>query len=369
MSGRDARKVLGHEFKKMGCRVVLVCTEKCILNNGLLLDILDALSRENMAFDVFEDIGPEPDIRLVEEGLKVFRNDQCDALLAVGSSNVLSTARAISAMHARSLLLESLPEWKKSYHQPPVVAVPTYAGTGLEQTLPDLLGTTPQEQAPLTSSPSITVLDPVMLQNLPQERAAWGGLITLTHAIEGYLSTNSFELSDLFNLEAIRQIARYLRRFVASRQNLAAAEAILNASLYTTLGSTNSGLGAISALACTLATEPGINYEQACLTLLLPVLEFNATACPEKMVHIASCFGQPVHKLPEHRAARLAILAIRELIRDLPLNRPICISQSFTRDAIRKLATTAIQHRNMLTNPREVTLADAIKLYNQALTI
>lgn len=359
--------MLGRELKKMGCHVVLVCTEKCILNNGLLLDILDALSRENMAFDVFEDIGHEPDIQLVEEGLKIFRNDQCDALLAVGSSNVLSTARAISTLHARSLLMESIPDWKKSYHQPPVIAVPTYASTGLENTLPDLISIDSQDQESTASPPTVTVLDPVMLQNLSQERAAWSGLVTLAHAIEGYLSTGSFELSDLFNLQAIRQIAAYLRRFAASRQNLTAAEAILNAALYTTLGSANSGLGAVNALACALTAETGIKYEQACLALLLPVLEFNAPACPEKMVHIAKCFGQPVQNMPEHRAARMAILGIRELIRDLPLDSPFLAGQAFTRDTISKLASTAIQHRNMLTNPREVTLADAVKLYNQAL--
>lgn len=202
--GLKSRKLLGKEVKSLGGNVVFVCTDKGIIDSGLVAEIIDALNKDHLAYVIFDETLTSPNMEIVEQGLSFYRNEQCDIILAVGGGSVIDTAKAIGAV------LDN---------HTSIIAVPTSAGTGAEVTGRTIITKSSKDKT-LVEIPSIhckvAILDPIMLRTLPAQQAAISGITTLAHAVEGYISLESCEFTDLLNLRAIELVAKYLRRFAVN---------------------------------------------------------------------------------------------------------------------------------------------------------
>lgn len=371
ISGVDARKTLGKEVKDLGGKVVFVSTDKGIVDAGLLVDVLDSLSRENLAYVIFDEVESNPTIETVEKGLKIYRNEQCDVLVAVGGGSAIDTAKAICGQAnapVSSAFCDQIGHHPGSV--PSIVAVPTAAGTGAE-VLSGAVITDKRKNCKICISsplqaPKVAILDPLLLQTLPAPIAAATGMVTLTHAVEGYVSLAASELTDLLNLKAIELVAKYLRQFIANRRDLEAATGMQHACLYSALGSSNSGLGNVYAMANSLDGHFNIHHGIACAVTLPVVMEFNAMACPEKFITIAQCFGESVSHLPMTEASLKAVEAVRKLAKDIGIPnrlREVGIST----DLIEQMAREVIVSEVQKTNPRETSVQDVIRLYRESI--
>lgn len=370
ISGVDARKNLGKEVKALGGKIVLVCTDKGIVNAGLLVDVLDSLSRENLAYVIFDEVVSNPTIETLENGLAIYRNEQCDVLVAVGGGSAIDTAKAICGQVIATASYSSAESFCSTV--PSVVAVPTAAGTGAEILSSAVITDKSRNckiyiNSPL-QAPRVAILDPLLLQTLPASLAAATGMVTLTHAVEGYVSLGSSELTDLLNLKAIQLVAKYLRRFIANRKDLEAAIGMQNACLYSALGSSNAGLGNVYAMANALAGHMNIHHGIACAVTLPAVMEFNAMACPEKFIHIATCFGESVSSLPAPEASLKAVEAVKKLARDVGLPERLPES-GLTGDLLEQMAREVIESEIPKTNPRETSMQDIIRLYRESVSL
>ncbi|RYD05900.1 hypothetical protein N752_06560 [Desulforamulus aquiferis] len=224
LAGIDTRKTLGKQVKKYAGKVVLICTDKKSQRSGLLVDILESLSRENLAYVIFDELDCCPTIEIVEQGLNQYRNEECDILLAVGGSSAIDTAKVISSLTKNP--------GESTCQEAPVIAVPTNASLGSEfhnwSVITDDLSnkTIIMDRVP---TPKLVIMDPYMLQVLNATMAGQTGLQILSIAIDGYVSLGSYELTDILNLKAIELTAKNLRRFVANRRDLESATAVQNA--------------------------------------------------------------------------------------------------------------------------------------------
>lgn len=371
ISGVDARKTVGTEVKSLGGKVVFISTDKGIVNAGLLVDILESLSKESLAYVVFDEVETNPAIDIVEKGLQVYRNEECDILLAVGGGSAMDTAKAIGIMVNNPGPIGTYAGIDKYPCAPPdIVSVPTAAGTGAE-ILSTAVITDPVRNCKISvsgarQSPRVAIVDPLMLQTLPASIAAATGMVTLTHAVEGYVSLGSSELTDLLNFKGIQLAAKYLRRFVANRRDLEAATGMQMACLYAALGSSNSGLGNVYAMANSLDGHFNILHGIACAVLLPAVMEFNTMACPDKFIEIAGCFGENVSGLPAPEASLKAAVAVRKLVKDIGLPAGLR-EMEITEKQIVQMSRDAIGSGIYKTNPRETNLMDMIKLYRESI--
>lgn len=372
ISGVDARKTLGKEVRKLGGNVVFVCTDKGIINAGLLVDILGSLSKENLAYVIYEEVASNPTIETVESGLNIYRNEQCDVLVAVGGGSVIDTAKAICGFVNKPISANFCEgdEKQPAANSASVIAVPTAAGTGSEVLGGAIIADKQRNCKVCISSPwqapSVAILDPIMLQTLPANIAAATGMVTLTHAIEGYVSLGASVLTDLLNLKAIQLVAKYLRRFIANRKDLEAAIGMQNACLFSAMGSCNSGLGNVYAMANSLLGHYNIHHGVACAVMLPAVMKFNSMAAPAKFIEIAKSFGEPVDNLPMYEASLKAVDAVRSLAQSIGI--PECLRDvGITTDQIEQMALQVMNSDIQATNPRETTLQDVVLLYRESI--
>ena len=358
-------------MKSLGGKVVFISTDKGIADAGLLIDILEFLSKENLAYVIFDEVETNPAIEIVEKGLQVYRNEECDILLAIGGGSAIDTAKAIGIMANNPGPIGTYEGVDKYPHAPPnIVAVPTAAGTGAEvlssAVITDSVRNCKISVSGARQSPRVAIIDPLMLQTLPASIAAATGMVTLTHAIEGYVSLGSSELTDLLNFKGIQLVAKYLRRFVANRRDLEAATGMQMACLYSALGSSNSGLGNVYAMANSLDGHFNILHGIACAVTLPTVMEFNTMACPNKFIDIAGCFGENVTGLPEAEASLKAAVTVRKLVRDIGLPAGLR-DMDITEERIEQMSRDVIDSGIHKTNPRETNLIDIINLYRESI--
>ncbi len=362
ISGLGARKTVGQEVKKLGGKVVFVCTDKGIPEAGLLVDILISLSGENLAYVIFDQVESNPNIENIENGMKIYRNEQCDVLVAVGGGSVIDAAKAICAK-----VSTTAPDLPGSGSAAPVIiAVPTTAGTGAEilskAVIADKRNNTKIAFSSPLQKPKVAILDPVMLQTLPANVAAATGMVTLANAVEGYISLGASELTDLLNLKSVQLVAKYLRRFIANRKDLEAATAMQNACLYSAMGSANAGRGIVYAMANSLTGHFDMHHGIACAVVLPKVMEFNAMASPKKYINIAKVFGENVSNLPLAEASQKAVEAVRKLAGDIgiPDHLP---DVAITTEDIEQMAREVMESDDVKTNPRETVLQDVVEFY------
>ncbi|MDO7787702.1 iron-containing alcohol dehydrogenase [Desulforamulus aquiferis] len=362
LAGIDTRKTLGKQVKKYAGKVVLICTDKKSQRSGLLVDILESLSRENLAYVIFDELDCCPTIEIVEQGLNQYRNEECDILLAVGGSSAIDTAKVISSL--------TKSPGESTCQEAPVIAVPTNASLGSEfhnwSVITDDLSnkTIIMDRVP---TPKLVIMDPYMLQVLNATMAGQTGLQILSIAIDGYVSLGSYELTDILNLKAIELTAKNLRRFVANRRDLESATAVQNAGLYAALGSANSGLGNVFAMTTTLANHSKIAAGKAWSVILPRVMKYNAMACPDKFVNIAKCFGEKVSDLPINEAALKSVDGVAKLISDIDLPSSFN-SQDIPHGLIEILSQKVLECQHCRTNPRDTKLDHLVSLFSKTVS-
>ncbi|MEI6315943.1 MAG: iron-containing alcohol dehydrogenase, partial [Syntrophus sp. (in: bacteria)] len=252
----------------------------------------------------------------------------------------------------------------------PKIMIPTTAGTGSEVTFtsvfvrPDL-----KKKEGMNSPflyPDLALLDPLLTVSLPPGPTASTGIDALCHAIESYTSINASPMSELLSLEAIALISENLRTAVHDGTNIVAREKMLLGSLYAGLGLANAGVTAVHSLSYPLGGKYGIPHGLANTVLLPHVMSFNISGAQEKFVDIAEAMGEMVEGLPLREAAYLAVEAVNALVEDCGIQTNL-EDLGISEDDFEEMAKIAMTvARPLANNPRQVTVEDAVVIYEDA---
>lgn len=227
----------------------------------------------------------------------------------------------------------------------PIIAVPTTAGTASETTINYVITDTARRRKVVCADPRdipvLAVVDPEMMASAPRALKVATGLDALTHAIEGYVTPGSFELSDMFHLKAIQMIARALAP--AADGDAEAIDRMAMAQYIAGMGYSNVGLGLVHGMAHPLGAFFGAPHGVANGILLPSVLEYNAPFTGEKYRDIAAAFrvrGATTDPIEEVRARTVG--AIRDLA--VSLGNPTRISEVGATEAdVQPLAEAAFE--------------------------
>ena len=216
----------------------------------------------------------------------------------------------------------------------------------------------------------IAFLDPMLVLGLPPSVTAATAMDALTHAIESYTSLLSTPISEGLALQAIRMISANIRIAVANPNNLAAMNALLVGANIAGLAFSNTRLGNVHATAHPLGAFWKIPHGVANALMLPHVMEFNALACPLRMIDIAQAMGESVAGMSiagttEHDAALRAVQAVRRLETDIGIParlRDLGVDKA----SIPDMAADAMKSANIAINPRKTTINEIISLYESA---
>jgi alcohol dehydrogenase class IV len=255
---------------------------------------------------------------------------------------------------------------------PPVIAIPTTAGTGSEVTPWAIITDTGAKckfgvGGGSATVPTVALVDPGLTLTLPPLLTAATGMDALSHCIEAYVSTNENPLLDPMILYGIELIGRSLRLAVVRGDHHDARRDVMLGSLIGGIGITSKWLGACHALAHPLSSLAGVQHGIANALMLPHQMAYSLPAALDRYARIAEALNPPEAVGGTLRQqAEQAVEAVRKLAVDIGLPAHLR-DVGVTFEMIPELAAGAFQDRNWSTNPRSVSQEVMAQLYRQAL--
>ena len=365
--GAGAVSEVGKELASRGFKKALVCCGKHIIKSGEINKILDPMTAEGVAHEIYNDIKPNPTIENVQNGVAAFKAAQADCIVAVGGGSIMDTAKAIGIIinnpeFADVRSLEGVAPTKK--HAVFTIAVPTTAGTAAEVTINYVITDVEKKRkfvcVDTNDIPEVAVVDPDMMASMPKGLTAATGMDALTHAIEGYITKGAWEMTDMFHLEAIRLISANLRDAVKNdpdgRKGMALGQYIAG------MGFSNVGLGVVHSMAHGLSALYDTPHGVACAIILPTGLEFNAECSGEKYREIARAMGvEGVDAMTQAEYRAAAINAVKKLSEDVGI--PANLKGILKEEDVAFLTESAYADACRPGNPRDCDKADIEALY------
>ena len=232
---KDNEEVAGI-IKEMGLKKALIVTDKTLYNLGLTLDLEKALSKSDIEYIVYSDTVANPTTKNVEDALLVYKNEECDLIIAFGGGSSMDCAKAVGARVVRpNKTLNKMKGLLKIRKKLPLlIAIPTTAGTGSETTLAAVItdAETRHKYAinDFSLIPHFALLDAKLTVNLPPFVTATTGMDALTHAVEAYIGKSTTKDTRKNALEATKLIFENLLDVYHKGQNLEKRKNMLVAS-------------------------------------------------------------------------------------------------------------------------------------------
>lgn len=297
------------------------------------------------------------------------RNFGADSVAGIGGGSVMDTAKLVAAqLHNSQTIDEVITEGFQKKRTTYVACIPTTAGTGSEVSPNAIFVNSQGNKTGVISAelvPDAAYIDPALTLSVPPKVTAATGIDALAHCLEAYTNKFAHPVIDLVALEGVKLIGEYLFRAYSNGRDEEARARVALGSMYggMCLGPVNTA--AVHALAYPLSTEYHIPHGLSVALMLPYVMEFNLEAAPERYAAVARALGSE-DTGPDVDIARSGVTIIKKLIRDCGL--PASLAEvGIPLDAIEKLAAGALPIQRLLkNNPREITLADAQKIYTAA---
>jgi choline dehydrogenase len=366
-----AIKELGTEAVLLGMRRPLLVTDAGVKAAGLLDTALEALRGSDVEPVVFDKVKANPGVELVDAGAAEYRAQGCDGLVAIGGGSSMDTAKGIGvvAVHDGSIVDY---EWGHSPIRsriPPMIAVPTTAGTGSEVTLWAVI-TDPKRKIKFNvgGTPDIAswvaLIDPELTIKLPPGVTAGTGMDALAHAVECFTMVYHQPFTDAVALLAMEYVARYLRVAFSQAQNLEARYHMSAAAMLAGLAYGTDSAGAAHAMSQTAGGVHDAPHGALTARLLGPVMEYNHSGEPERFARMAVAFGLDTRGVSTFRAAEMAVEYVHQLTKDVDI--PGMQELGFAEDEIPMLADKAFADPQTIGNPRDVDAAAYRRIYQQA---
>jgi len=373
ITGSGASAQVGEESSKLKVKKGLIVTDQALVKLGVLDNIKQALQQSGVSFAIFDSVCTEPTVELVREGLKAYRENGCDFLLAVGGGSPIDTAKAIAVMVTNTGSIEDYQGLGKIPQKgSPVIAMPTTAGTGSEVTPFTIITDTKRDVKMLIGSPflmpEIAIVDPSLTLSMPQGITAATGIDALTHAIEAYVSVKAQPMSDIFCLSAIELISGNLKQAWTDGNNVEAREKTMLGSLQAGIAFSNSSVALVHGMARPIGAYFHVAHGASNAALLGVVMEFSLTGNPARYAHIAKAMGEDISGLSDLEAAQLGAKAVKRLIKDIkvPSLRELGVDKEKLDKLAPKMTEDAIASGSPTNNPRQATKEEIIELYKLA---
>ena len=369
--GNGAFEQLAEQIGTLGGSKPLVVLDKNLSLAGLKEKVSDYFKKVGMTIAIFDKVEGEPPLELADEGAKMATAKKCDIVVGIGGGSTMDVAKAVAVITAnKGAAKDYLGLGNVPGPGLPTIMVPTTAGTGSEVTFTSVFIRKDLNKKEGMNSPylypDIALLDPELTLSIPSHVTATTGVDALCHAIESYTSITASPMSEMVSLEAIDLISSNLRACVHNGADLEARGEMLLGSLYAGLGLANAGVTAVHSLSYPLGGMYGIPHGLANTLLLPAVMNFNLPGALEKFAVIAEVMGVPTESLSLNEAAGMAVGAVEDLIDDCGVYDTL-ETMGIEEDDFPKLAKAAMTvARPLENNPRKVTEADAIAIYNDA---
>ncbi len=371
--GLGAVENAGEELKGLQAKKALLVTDKIMVKVGMVDKVTGNLDNHGIEHTIYDRVSSEPTLDFIEEGVKLFKDNQCDSVIAVGGGSPIDAAKAIAVMAKNS---GSIADYKGLGKLPlpgvPLICVPTTAGTGSEATQFTIITDPVKDEKMLIGSPhlmpDIAVVDPELTLTMPRGLTAATGIDSLTHAIEAYVSVKAQPMSDMYALSAVELIAGNLRQAWANSNNLEARAKTMLGALYGGIAFSNSSVALVHGMSRPIGANFHVAHGDSNAALLDVVMEFSLIGNPSRYARLAEVVGETVEGLNTLEKAEAGVAAVKRLVRDVkvPSLKELGVEKDKLKELLPKMADEAIASGSPGNNPRQATRDEIMDLYMAA---
>jgi alcohol dehydrogenase len=351
----------------------MIVTDKGIVNAGLIAPVEQTLRAAGLEVAIFDEVVADPPEAIVLQAIEAAKSAGVDIVIGLGGGSSLDTAKVVAALAVDGAqpLADIYGIGLLDRKGLPTILIPTTSGTGSEVTAISILTTGETTKAGIISPhlvADVALLDPALTLGLPANVTAATGIDAMVHAVESYTSRNGKNpVSDMLAIEALKLLTAHIETACSDGSNMVAREAMLRGSMLAGQAFANSPVGAIHALAYPLGGIYHIPHGLSNALVMPYVMQYNLEAAAPLYAELADALNIPrgSENSSEARAQQLIdfLEALAVSVKAPRKLRDIGIA----RDATTELAEAAmLQTRLLDNNPREVTLADAQRIYDAA---
>lgn len=378
IAGHKALEHMPLELSMLGASKPMIITDKGVRGVGLINHIEGVFASTDCEVKtIFDDVPPDSSLATVRNAAKVYRDNGCDAIIAVGGGSVIDTSKAVNILVSEGG--DDLHAYAGSHvlKRPlkPFFVVPTTSGTGSEATMIAVISGDDgikQAYASYFLLPNAAILDPRMTLTLPPHITAMTGMDALTHAVESYTCLASNPVSDSYAAAAVRKISENILAVMDDPANADGRLALAEGSTMAGIAFSNAMVGMVHSLGHALGGVCHLPHG-LCMNLFLPyVLEYNKDVNGEKIAELLlPLAGAEVYAAtPKAERTDKAIRVIGDLRDALyercQLPRTLKETGKVTEDQLEQIAKVAIDDGSIIYNPKEANYAEILAILKSA---
>ncbi len=350
----------------------LVVTGPHVGNSVMMTRLAKALTRDGIDYVIFDGITGEPTDVMIEAGVKAYMENDCEFCIGLGGGSPLDSAKAIAAMSVNNGKIADYNGKEMSVTTPPVVCIPTTAGTGSEATRFTIITDTRNGVKMLLKGdallPVLAIDDYTMSMNAPQSVTAATGLDALTHAVESFISIKATPETDELAIGAVKRIMKYLPIAYRDGNDEKAREEMTRASLDAGICINNSSVTVVHGMSRPIGAlfhvPHGISNAMLLVTCMTDMLE---CAC-EKFATLGRAIGVAVGHEEDKEAASAFVEALGNICKvcQVPTLQGYGIDESQFMNSLDKMAADAVASGSPGNAPCRYDAEDCKRLYRMA---
>lgn len=371
-SGVGCLEQIAAVLDKESAKKVIIFTDKGICESGLLNKLTILLEKNQIEYEVLDEIVSEPAYQDVEKVAREVAEVRADMMIAIGGGSVMDAAKLCSVLKGASYTIRDLLENPSlAVKQRKTIMIPTTCGTGSEATCNAIVAI-PEEQSKKgivndAMIPDYVFLDARMIQNLPKQIVAATGVDALAHVVECFTSKKATPFSDLYAMEGAKLIFHNIKRAYENPDDVEAKSQMMEGAFYGGVAITGSGTTAVHALSYPLGGKYHIAHGVSNAILFAPVMKFNLDACAERLAILCDGVFPKQHTQSMEEKARYVVECISDIVAFT--NIPTDLSSfGVKKEDLEFLVEAGSKQQRLLTNnKKELSLDDIRQIYLQVL--
>lgn len=359
-----AEGALGQFGKK-----AMIVTDKVMIELGNCAKVENALKNQGIAYTIYSEITGEPTDTMIENGLAQYREEGCDFLVALGGGSPIDSMKAIGSLVKNGGNISDYMGKVIDVEMPPMVAIPTTAGTGSEATQFTIITDTKKDIKMLLKGkvlmPTLAISDPQFTMTAPPKITAATGLDALCHAVEAYTSRKAQTLSDTFALSAVKRIFKYLPTAFHDGKNEEARIEMAVAALEAGIAFNNSSVTLIHGMSRPIGALFHVAHGLSNAMLMKECLSFALEGAYDRFAELGRSIGAAAAEDSDQEASEKFLKAVIDLTEELetPTLAQFGIDKEAFFQVIGKMAYDAMDSGSPQNTKRKVTQADVEQMY------
>lgn len=370
ISGPNVIAELGQHIQGKGKKALIV-TDQMMVKFGNAAKVENALKAANVPYVIYDGSNTEPTDIIVDEGLKIYREEGCDFLIALGGGSPMDTAKAIAMLTVCPGKLRDYMHTVIDMPVPFIVAIPTTAGTGSEATKNTIIADTETNVKMLLGGPSLipdlAVVDPTFTMTAPPKVTAATGIDALTHVIEAYTSRKAIPMTDMFALSAIKKIHKNLPICYKDGQNVEARMQMSVAALEAGIAFTNASVTIVHGMSRPIGALFHIAHGVSNAILLPACMEFAIKENTDRFATIGRIMGVADENTPDEEAAQAFVVEVTRFCKEvgIPTLAELGVAKEDFFAQLDKMASDALESGSPQNTMRIPSKEDLIEIYKK----